>query len=209
MNAVVLFSGGMDSTVCLYDALTKYSHIEALAFDYGQRHRIELEQARIIAGLAGVHYTVVQLPDIFRGDLMGEGEIIDPVVPCRNAVFLSIATAWAFPRGINHIVAGFNAADSTDFPDCRHPFVRAMETALKEGLGARVNICCPLMDLSKDRIWKKAKDLDCLGVVIEHSHTDYYGDRSERHAWGYGKLNNKASRIRASGYDEAVMKGWL
>ena len=99
--------------------------------------------------------------------------------------------------------------DSGDFPDCRFPFVSTMSKALSLGLGVHLTIACPLMNMNKDRVWLMAKDLDCLGTVIEHSHTDYYGNRDERHAWGYGRLDNEASRRRAEGYKQATKKGWL
>jgi 7-cyano-7-deazaguanine synthase len=219
--ALVLFSGGQDSTTCLYWAGERFGRVEALGFDYGQRHAVELTQAATVAALAGVPYTVLDL----RGTLGGSA-LVDAAkdvnapherapglpasfVPGRNAVFLAHAAAFAFNRGIRDLVGGMCQTDYAGYPDCRLDFVRAMERALGLALAADLRIHTPLMHLTKAETWKLAKDLGCLDVVVEHSHTDYHGDRSERHPWGYGKLDNPASILRARGYEEAKAKGWI
>jgi len=220
-SALVLFSGGQDSTTCLYWAKERFDRVEALGFDYGQRHAIELAQAVTIAALAGVPYTVRDLRGTLSGSALTEadGDVNAPhvrapalpasFVPGRNAVFLAHAAAHAFTRGIRDLVGGMCQTDYSGYPDCRLDFVQAMEKALGLALGADLRIHTPLMHLTKAETWKLAADLGCLDVVVEHSHTDYHGDRSERHPWGYGKLDNPASVLRAEGFEEAKAKGWI
>jgi 7-cyano-7-deazaguanine synthase len=224
--ALVLFSGGQDSTTCLYWAKAHFDDVEALGFDYGQRHAVELAQAATIAALAGVPYTVLDLRGTLAGSALTEaGDVNAPhpqapalpasFVPGRNAVFLAHAAAFAYPRGIRDLVGGMCQTDYSGYPDCRRDFVDAMARALGLALGTDgtaappLRIHTPLMHLTKAETWKLAKDLDCLDVVVEHSHTDYHGDRSERHAWGYGRLDNPASVLRARGYEEAKARGWI
>ena len=219
-SALVLFSGGQDSTTCLYWAKKHFDHVEALGFDYGQRHAVELTQAVTIAARAGVPYTVLDLRGTLSGSALTEaGDVNAPhalapdlpasFVPGRNAVFLAHAAAFAFTRGARDLVGGMCQTDYSGYPDCRRDFVDAMAQALGLALGADLRIWTPLMDLTKAETWKLAADLGCLDVVVEHTHTDYHGDRSERHPWGYGKLDNPASVLRAKGYEEAKAKGWI
>ena len=228
-TAVVLLSGGQDSTTCLFWALHPdggaFARVEAVAFDYGQRHRVELAQAATIAGIAGVPLTVLDLTGSFgktvagASALTGDGDTNAPhalapelpasFVPGRNAVFLTHAAAFAFTRGARALVFGASQTDFSGYPDCREEFVRATEKALGLALGAPLTIHTPLMHRTKAETWRLANDLGCLDTVVEHSHTDYHGDRSERHAWGYGRLDNPASVLRAKGWDEAKAKGWI
>lgn len=224
--ALVLFSGGQDSTTCLYWAKARFDCVEAIGFDYGQRHAVELAQAATIAALAGVPYTVLDLRGTLGGSALTEAgrdvnapherapELPASFVPGRNAVFLAHAAAFAFTRGIQdgatvHLVGGMCQTDYSGYPDCRLDFVEAMERALGLALAADVRIHTPLMHLTKAETWRLANELGCLDVVVEHSHTDYHGDRSERHPWGYGKLDNPASVLRAKGFEEARAKGWI
>lgn len=225
-TALVLFSGGQDSTTCLYWAKENFGRIEALGFRYGQRHAVELRQAAKIAALAGVPYTVLDLSGTLSGSaLLDAGDVNAPhaqapdlpasFVPGRNAVFLAHAAAFAFARGLRdgdgalHLVGGMCEADFSGYPDCRADFVHAMARALGLGLGAALYIHTPLMHRTKAETWKLAADLGCLDVVVEHTHTDYGGDRSERHPWGYGRLDNPASVLRAKGFEEAKANGWI
>ena len=136
-------------------------------------------------------------------------------VPGRNALFLTAAGSLAFTRGIHDLVGGMCQTDYSGYPDCRLGFVEAQARALSLALDAEVRIHTPLMHLTKAETWKLAADLgtvrglDVLETVREMSHTDYHGDRSERHAWGYGKLDNPASVLRAKGYAEAEANGWV
>lgn len=229
--ALVLFSGGQDSTTCLFWALHPrfggFGRLEALAFQYGQRHAVELEQARKIAEMAGVPLTVLDAGGLLTGSALteAEGDTSAPherapelpaaFVPGRNALFLAAAASLAYTRGIRDLVTGVSEAESSGYPDCRRAFLESFETTMTLALDRPVRLHAPLMDLSKAETWKLAKDLgdvrgvDVLETVREMSHTDYHGDRSERHAWGYGRLDNPASVLRAKGYEEAVARGWL
>ncbi|MFN3596620.1 MAG: 7-cyano-7-deazaguanine synthase QueC [Rubricoccaceae bacterium] len=237
--ALVLFSGGQDSTTCLFWALAPaplgggFAHVEAIAFDYGQRHAVELEQARAIAEAAGVPLAVRSLRGLLGAsaltapDRPGERppDVAAPhalapdlpaaFVPGRNALFLAAAASHAFARGIHDVVGGMCQADYSGYPDCRLAFVEAMQHALALALDAPLRLHTPLMHRTKAETWKLAADLgvvrgvNVLEAVREMSHTDYYGRRDERHAWGYGRLDNPASVLRARGYEEAREKGWL
>ncbi len=219
--ALVLFSGGQDSTTCLYWARERFARVEALAFDYGQRHRVELEQAQKIAGGAGVPLTVLGLRGVLSGSALTEPEksvnaphetaphLPASFVPGRNALFLTTAASVAATRGITDLVGGMCQTDYSGYPDCRRVFVDALQVALSLALDHDLRIHTPLMYLTKAETWKMAADLGCLEVVRELSHTDYHGDRTERHEWGYGRLDNPASVLRAKGYEEAKAKGWV
>ena len=241
-RATVLFSGGQDSTTCLFWALAPraaggagFGRVNALAFDYGQRHAVEIQQARRIAGLAGVGLTVLSLDGLLGGSALLEDEAADTsaahalapdlpasFVPARNALFLTVAAGQAWRRrgdGAVHLVGGMCETDFSGYPDCRLGFVESQARTLSLGLDADVRIWTPLMHLTKAETWKLAADLgtvdtpggpvDVLETVREHSHTDYHGDRTERHAWGYGRLDNPASVLRARGWDEAAANGWV
>ncbi len=219
--ALVLFSGGQDSTTCLFWARKHFARVEALGFDYGQKHRVELEQARLIAERADVPFTVVDLRGMLHGSALTEHDkdvaarhernpdLPAAFVPGRNAVFLSVAAAHAYNRGIHDLVGGMCQADYSGYPDCRRDFIDAMETALARALDVDLRIHTPLMDLTKAETWKMAADLGVLDIVRDLSHTDYNGDRSTYHEWGYGRLDNPASILRAKGYAEAKAKGWI
>jgi len=220
-SALVLLSGGQDSTTCLFWARKHFDHVEAVGFDYGQRHRVELDQAEKIAAVAGVPFTVLDLSGLLSGSALTEAgrdtnaphdlapHLPASFVPARNALFLTAAAAFAFPREIRDLVGGMCQTDHSGYPDCRRVFIDAQQEALSLALDAPLRIHTPLMDLTKAETWRLAAELGCLDVVVEMSHTDYHGDRSERHAWGYGKLDNPASVLRAQGYEEAKAKGWI
>lgn len=212
--ALVLFSGGQDSTTCLYWAKQEFERVEAIGFHYGQRHAIELEQAERIAAMAAVPWEVVDLRGLFSNSaLLGGGSTAgthpsDPnlpatFVPGRNLVFLSLAAAVAYNRGITDLVAGVCQTDFSGYPDCRRVFIESLETTLSLALAPRdFRIHTPLMYLDKADTFQLAEELGILDIVLEHTHTDYHGDRSERHPWGYGRLDNEASRLRARGWAE-------
>lgn len=214
-SALVLFSGGQDSTTCLYWAKRQFTEVQALGFHYGQRHAVELDQARKIAGLAGVRFEVLDV----RG-LLGDSALTDPArsldeahprdealpssfVPGRNLLFLSLAGSVAYSRGISDLVGGMCETDFSGYPDCRRVFLDSLETTLSLAMAPRAfRIHTPLMKLDKADTFKLAADLGILDLVLEETHTDYSGDRSERHEWGYGRLDNPASRLRAAGWAE-------
>jgi 7-cyano-7-deazaguanine synthase len=216
----VLFSGGQDSTTCLFWAKEHFETVEALSLTYGQRHIVEIEQARKIAAMAEVELHERNLTGLLGGSALTEqGDTNAPhaldeslpasFVPGRNALFLALAASLAYTRGIHDIVGGMCEADYSGYPDCRLDFVRSMQESMTHALGKDVRIHTPLMRLTKAETWRLASDLGCLETVVEHSHTDYHGDRTQRHDWGYGKLDNPASILRAKGFEEARQKGWV
>lgn len=220
-SALVLFSGGQDSTTCLYWAKQQFHHVEALGFTYNQKHEVELKQAAIIAGKAGVPFKVMDIRGILRGSALTEHDkdvsashelnhdLPASFVPGRNAVFLSIAISHAYTLGVTDVVGGMCQTDYSGYPDCRRDFIDSMQASISMALGKEIHIHTPLMYLSKAETWKLAYDLGVLDVVRDLSHTDYNGDRSTYNEWGYGKLDNPASILRAKGYEEAKSKGWL
>ena len=231
-SALVLFSGGQDSTTCLFWALSPdggaFDRVEAVAFRYGQRHAVEIEQAGAIAEAAGVALHTLDLTGLLSGSALLATEAGDTnaahdlapdlpasFVPGRNALFLTAAASYGFTRGITDLVGGMCQTDYSGYPDCRLDFVESQARTLGLALDADVTIHTPLMSLTKAETWKLAKDLgtvrglDVLDTVVEMSHTDYHGDRTERHDWGYGKLDNPASVLRAKGWDEARAEGWV
>ncbi|MEM1055545.1 MAG: 7-cyano-7-deazaguanine synthase QueC [Bacteroidota bacterium] len=234
-RALVLFSGGQDSTTCLFWALHPdaerfggFEHVEAIAFDYGQRHAVEIGQARQIAEAAGVPFHVADLSGLLGGSALLADEAADTeaphtlapdlpasFVPGRNALFLTAAASRAFLSETRDLVTGVCQTDYSGYPDCRLGFIEAQQKALSLALDAPLRIHTPLMRLTKAETWKLAKDLgtvrglDVLETVREKSHTDYHGDRSTRNEWGYGRLDNPASVLRAKGYEEAKTNGWV
>ena len=220
-SALVLFSGGQDSTTCLFWAKQQFEKVIALGFRYGQKHDIELKQAAIIAEKAAIPFQIIDITGILQGsaliehdkDVSAAHEISSNLpaafVPGRNAVFLSIAASYAFTMGVNDIVGGMCQADFSGYPDCRRVFIDSMQTSMSLALEKDIRMHTPLMYKSKAEAWKMAFELGVLDIVRDLSHTDYNGDRSTYNEWGYGKLDNPASVLRAKGYEEAKQKGWL
>ncbi|HEX6180702.1 MAG TPA: 7-cyano-7-deazaguanine synthase QueC [Chitinophagaceae bacterium] len=220
-SALVLFSGGQDSTTCLFWARQQFRHVEALGFSYNQKHEIELQQASIIAKKAGVPFKVMDIKGMLQGSALTEHEkdvsaqhdlnndLPASFVPGRNAVFLSIAISHAYTLGITNVVGGMCQTDYSGYPDCRRSFIDSMQNSMSLALDKEIHIHTPLMYLTKAETWKLAHDLGVLEIVRDLSHTDYNGDRSTYNEWGYGKLDNPASILRAKGYEEAKSKGWL
>jgi 7-cyano-7-deazaguanine synthase len=221
-SALVLFSGGQDSTVCLAWALDRYSHVETVGFDYGQRHAVELAQREIIrAAMAKLGDwgprlgpdTMLSLAEFGRLSetaLTREREIAlqasglpNTFVPGRNLLFLTYAAALAYRRGIGRLVGGMCETDYSGYPDCRQATMAAMERALSLGLDRAIAIETPLMHVDKAGTWALADKLGgaaLVEIVIEHSHTCYRGERSTRHPWGYGCATCPACELRAKGY---------
>ncbi len=219
--ALVLFSGGQDSTTCLFWARASFARVEALGFYYGQKHRVELQQAQLIAEQAAVPFAVLDLQGLLQGSALTEHDQdisaqhdLNPklpasFVPGRNALFLTLAAAFAYRRGIYDLVGGMCQTDYSGYPDCRRVFIDSQQTTLSLALDHDVRIHTPLMYLTKAETWKMAHDLGVLEIVRDLSHTDYHGDRETYNEWGYGRLDNPASILRARGYEEAKAKGWL
>ena len=223
-HALVLFSGGQDSTTCLAWALDRFGHVETLGFDYGQRHRVELDLREVLReSLAtlkpewrerlGPDHTIdlSVLGEISETALTRDAEIEmtdaglpTTFVPGRNLAFLTFAAALAYRRGISRIVGGMCETDYSGYPDCRAETMRAMATALSLGLDRPVEIDTPLMRLDKAQTWALAEELGgeaLVDVIVEHSHTCYLGDRGQRHAWGFGCGRCPACELRARGYE--------
>ncbi len=221
--ALVLFSGGQDSTVCLAWALERFPRVETVGFDYGQRHRSELAmRERLRAALAAMRAAWGErLGDDHVIDIasfgalsdsaltrevaieMGESGLPTSFVPGRNLVFFAFAGALAYRRGLKHLVAGMCETDFSGYPDCRDDTIKAMQLALNLGMERRFVIHTPLMWIDKAATFALAHAVggDALvDLVIEDTHTCYLGERSQRHEWGYGCGECPACKLRAAGY---------
>ena len=222
-TALVLFSGGQDSTVCLAWALERFARVETVGFDYGQRHSVELSvrarlRERMAAlragwktGLGDDHLVKLDaLAAISDTALTRETaiEIADSglpttFVPGRNLIFFCFAGALAYRRGARHLVAGMCETDYSGYPDCRDDTIKAVQVALSLGLDKRVTIHTPLMWIDKADTFAIAEEIGgkaLLEIVIEDSHSCYLGDRSKRHEWGFGCGECPACQLRAQGF---------
>ena len=222
-RALVLFSGGQDSTVALAWALERFDAVETVGFDYGQRHRIELECRETIRnkfpGLSPSYadrlgpdhlLDLKTLGAISDTALTSESEIAfaetglpTTFVPGRNLIFLTFAAALAYRRHAKHIVLGVCETDYSGYPDCRDDTIKAMQVALGLGLDHRLVLHTPLMWRDKAQTFALAKAQGgdpLLDLVVEESHSCYLGDRSKRHPWGYGCGHCPACDLRARGF---------
>jgi 7-cyano-7-deazaguanine synthase len=215
-KAIVIFSGGQDSTTCLGWAKNRFQEVETITFDYGQRHKIELDQAKTIADKLDVSHTVFtisELAQLGNSALIGNSGEINSAhqhntalpasyVPNRNALFFTIAHAYAQKVDSKHLITGVCQTDYSGYPDCREDFVTTLASALNLGSDETVRFHYPLMYLSKSETFQLAQKEGVLDTVIEYSHTCYEGDRTLRHAWGYGCGTCPACRLREKGYQE-------
>ncbi|KQS55757.1 7-cyano-7-deazaguanine synthase [Brevundimonas sp. Leaf363] len=222
-SALVLFSGGQDSATCLAWALQRFARVETVGFDYGQRHRVEMAQRPLLRdAIAGaLPHLAARLGRDHVVDLTGYGRIAESAltadraiemdarglpttfVPGRNLIFLTAAAALADRRGLEVLVGGMCETDYSGYPDCRRETLDAMAKALSLGLDKPVIIETPLMWLTKAETWDLAQRIGgepLVEAIIEDSHTCYQGDRSHRHAWGYGCGECPACELRAAGY---------
>jgi len=222
-TALVLFSGGQDSTTCLAHALARYERVETLGFDYGQRHRVELDvrprvldavRARFPAWaprLGEDHLLTLDVLAQLGGSsltadiafAMQADGLPNTFVPGRNLLFLTLAGALAYRRGLQVIVTGVCETDYSGYPDCRDDTMKAMQLALSLGLDRRVVIETPLMWIDKAATWRLAESLGgppLVELVVEETHTCYEGDRTHRHAWGWGCGHCPACALRAAGW---------
>jgi 7-cyano-7-deazaguanine synthase len=222
-SALVLFSGGQDSTVCLAWALERYARVETIGFDYRQRHAVELEvRPRIRALISTVlpqwrdrlgddHVVRIEaLAEISETALTREAAIEisetglpTTFVPGRNLVFLSFAGAVAYRRGIKHLVAGMCETDFSGYPDCRDDTIKAMQVALTLGMDRRFVVHTPLMWIDKAATFALAEAIGgekFVQLLLAETHTCYLGDRQHRHEWGYGCGRCPACRLRAEGF---------
>jgi 7-cyano-7-deazaguanine synthase len=221
---LVLFSGGQDSTTCLAGALSQYERVETIAFDYRQRHHVELKSRLVV-----LDEIRRQFPD--WGQRLGQDHVLDlavlgdvsetsltrdmafkmessglpnTFVPGRNLLFLTLAGSLAYRRGLEVIVTGVCETDFSGYPDCRDDTMKAMQLALSLGMDRRFLIETPLMWIDKADTWRLAQRLGgaaLVNLIVEHTHTCYLGDREHRHAWGYGCGTCPACELRARGYE--------
>jgi len=220
--ALVLFSGGQDSTTCLAWALDRYARVETIGFDYRQRHAVELAcRPPVLRALAGFPAWAARLNDDHLIDLSVLGAVSDTAltrnveiemreqglpntfVPERNLLFLTFAACVAYRRGLKHIVGGMCETDYSGYPDCRDDTIKALQAAINLGMEARFVLHTPLMWIDKAATWALAERLGgarLIEVIVEHTHSCYEGDRTHRHPWGYGCGTCPACQLRAAGY---------
>jgi 7-cyano-7-deazaguanine synthase len=229
-SAIVLFSGGQDSTTCLAWALKNFDYVETIAFDYQQRHSIELEcRLNVInairdkfpewGGKLGDDHllSIPVLSEISDTSLTSLSEIKykenglpSTFVPGRNLLFLVLTGALAYRRGINHIVTGVCETDFSGYPDCRNETIKAQEKALSLGLDNPIEIHTPLMWIDKSQTWELSYELGgnhLVDLICHDTHTCYLGDRSRKFEWGYGCESCPACEIRKRGWEKFLTLG--
>jgi 7-cyano-7-deazaguanine synthase len=227
--ALVLFSGGQDSTACLAWALSRYGRVETVGFDYGQRHAVELSARRTVRRNIARRFPAwrPRLGPDHRLDLRAFGRIGDTAltdrraievtanglpstfVPGRNLVFLTYAAALADRRGLTALVGGMCETDYSGYPDCRRDTLDAMQSALNLGMEQAFRIETPLMRLTKAQTWALAMGLGgeaLVAITLKDSHTCYLGDRTP-HDWGNGCGTCPACELRARGFAEWTAAG--
>jgi 7-cyano-7-deazaguanine synthase len=223
--ALVLFSGGQDSSVCLAWALERFGRVETVGFDYGQRHRVELTARRRVREgleqafpawarrLGSDHVLDIRSFGAIGETAMTTGRAIETderglpttFVPGRNLVFLTYAAALADRREIAHLVGGMCETDYSGYPDCRRETLDALERALNLGMAREIRVDTPLMRLTKAQTWALAQDLGgaaLVDLIVEESHTCYLGERGQAHDWGHGCGSCPACELRARGWAE-------
>ena len=228
--ALVLFSGGQDSATCLAWALERFAHVETIGFDYGQRHRVELEvRQEFLAGLRA------SFPS--WAEKLGEDHVVDlsviaalsdtaltrdmeitmradglpnTFVPGRNLLFFTTAACVAYRRGLRHLVGGMCETDYSGYPDCRDDTLKALQVTITLGMDRRFVIDTPLMWIDKAATWKRAQDLGgapLVDLIVRHTHSCYLGDRTYRHPWGFGCGACPACDLRRRGWEAYKING--
>ena len=229
-SALVLFSGGQDSTTCLAWALARFARVETVGFDYGQRHASELAARQRV--LSRLKYEFPRWQDALREDHLLPLEVLPAIggsalfadsgaqmfdtlpngfpasfVPGRNILFLAAAGALAYRRDISNLVGGMCETDYSGYPDCREESVDAVGRALDLGMAAHFTIHTPLMHIDKNATWVLAESLGgkpLVDLIIEETVSCYEGNRERRHPWGYGCGDCPACGLRAAGYERYV-----
>ena len=229
-TALVLFSGGQDSTTCLAWALSRFDHVETVGFDYRQRHRIELDCRPTTLEALKRNFPI-------WADRLGDDRVVDlgviaeisetaltkdleiqfqasglpnTFVPGRNILFLTIAGAIAYRKGLKHLVGGMCETDYSGYPDCRDDTLKALQATLNLGMESRLVIDTPLMWLDKAATWALAHELggDLLVDLIRfETHSCYRGEREQLHKWGYGCGECPACELRKTGYEKYTARG--
>lgn len=226
-RALVLFSGGQDSTTCMAWALERYSYVETIGFSYGQRHLVELEcranvieQMRVLfpqwsAKLGSDHLLDLSLLGQVSDSGLTQERAIElqanglpnTFVPGRNLLFFTFAATIAYRCGLTVLVGGMCETDYSGYPDCRDNTLKALQVALSLGLGCPIVVETPLMWVSKADTWRMARSLGgdaFVNLVEEHTHTCYIGDRKKRHSWGYGCGQCPACELRQLGHSAFI-----
>jgi 7-cyano-7-deazaguanine synthase len=226
-SALVLFSGGQDSATCLAWALDRFVAVETIGFDYGQRHRVELDcRVRIMArlgaefpdwaGKLGADHMIdlsvlgqISETALTRDSAIAfaENGLPNTFVPGRNLLFFSFAAATGYRRGLRHLVGGMCETDYSGYPDCRDDTLKSLQVTLSLGMDHRFVIHTPLMWRDKRATWELARDLGgdpLVELIREESHTCYLGARGERHEWGYGCGECPACDLRRKGWETFV-----
>lgn len=228
-KAVILFSGGLDTTTCLFWAVKKYAQIEAITFDYGQKNIVEKECAtKIVAYIkkhfkVKIHQTFMSMnifKDINDSALLkcnstnvlarhsGNKKLPSVFVPARNIVFITIGAMMAYKMGIRDIITGVNKDDYSGYPDCRPNFIQEMNWAINSGMGRKMKIVTPLLYKTKKEIFEMAEKLGALDEIVCMSHTCDIGDRSILHSWGYGCGKCDCCVVRKAGHKKFVQMQW-
>jgi 7-cyano-7-deazaguanine synthase len=223
-QALVLFSGGQDSTTCLAWALEHFGHVETIGFDYGQRHQVELQARQQVLTALRAEFAqwrerlgedhmidLAVLGQISDTALTRETEIVmdaaglpNTFVPGRNLLFFQLAAAVGYRRGLHKLVGGMCETDFSGYPDCRDDTLKALQVAVSLGMGQRFTFETPLMWLDKADTWQLAHTRGgqaLVDIVLEQSHTCYHGVRETRHAWGYGCGTCPACALRKAGFE--------
>ena len=222
-GALILFSGGQDSAVCLAWALDRFERVETVGFDYGQRHRVELDvrhafREQVVpidprwAGRLGPDHMLdlSVLGQVSDTALTREAEIAlradglpNTFVPGRNLLFFTLAAAIAYRRGIRHLIGGMCETDYSGYPDCRDDTIKALQATINLGMNARLVLHTPLMWIDKPGTWTLAEQLGgarLIELIRVQSHSCYIGDRETLHVWGYGCGDCPACELRARGW---------
>ncbi|MCF7792336.1 MAG: 7-cyano-7-deazaguanine synthase QueC [Victivallales bacterium] len=221
-DALVLLSGGQDSTTCLYWALKKFQKVSAISFRYGQKHSIETAVAEGICREASVSLKVIDISfmknlvvsNLFENteDVGGKHPLNEEVpssyVPYRNMIFLTLAAAWGSTIGARHLVTGVCETDFSGYADCRDVFIKSLQVSLNLAADFKDNgnvIHTPLMWLTKAEEFRLAEELDCMDVIINKTITCYNGV-TEMNDFGMGCGNCPSCKLRRKGYEEYVGK---
>ncbi len=228
-RALVLFSGGQDSTTCLAWALSRYAQVETIGFDYGQRHAIEMTMRPLLiekmrsmspdwdARLGEDHVIDLSLISAISHTAMTQEIDIEmqanglpnTFVPGRNLLFMTVAATLAYRRGLSVLVGGMCETDFSGYPDCRDDTMKSLQVTLNLGMASAFTIETPLMWLDKHATWSLARSLggdSLVDLIRTDTHTCYLGQRGALHDWGYGCGSCPACALRARGYQQFIGK---
>ncbi|HBC68977.1 MAG: 7-cyano-7-deazaguanine synthase QueC [Duodenibacillus sp.] len=223
-KALIVFSGGQDSTTCLAWALKHYDEVHTIGFTYGQVHTVEMQcRKRILASIEALLNTSTLRSDrvlpltalaaldesaLTRGgefEINEENGLPTSFVPGRNLIFFTVAAAHAYNIGADTIISGVGEADYSGYPDCREATLAALENAISLGLDRKIALLRPLMHRTKEQTWELAYEtggMPLVEFIARESHTCYHGDRTELHPWGYGCGRCPACVLRKAGFEK-------